>query len=166
MKRKVRLVRKKCRKCGGTARYRPAVRRCRLQRFGPRSYWCYGQLDAVHKKPKHDSGIAIPPGKGIGWVLSEEAMEQAATARSARVRAEAQKKLDATNDRIVDKQREVARLTRSIAELTRKAAHYRKRAAVTDAELETERQKRVQQVERRAARTPKRRGIRLPGGAR
>jgi hypothetical protein len=164
MKRK--LVKKKCQKCGGTGRYRPAVRRCRLQRFGPRSYWCYGQLVTINPKPKHDSGIAIPSGNGIGWVLSEEAMEQAATARGARVRAEAQKKLDATNDRIVDKQREVARLTRAIAELTRKAAHYRKRAAVTDAALEAERTKRVQQVERRAARTPKRRGIRLPGGAR
>lgn len=168
-----RFVEKRCDKCGTVAQYRPRVRRCRHQKFGPRSYWCYGRLvplpvakPKVKVKAKKDDDVAVPvpPGKGLGWVLSEEAMEMRTQERGARVRAEARRKFDDINERIVDKQRQVARLTGSISALQRKATYYARRVAMTDAQVAAERQARLDQQARRAASAPRRRGIMLPGG--
>lgn len=158
-------VKKRCLKCGTVALYRPAVRRCRHQKFGPRSYWCYGKLEAVPVTPRvrrnDDVHVPVPAGKGIGWVLSEEAAVMRDTANGARMRSDAQKKMDDANEKIVDKQRQVARLTRQISELQRKSRHYAKRAMMSDAEIAAEREKRIAQQARRAK--PVRRGIKLGG---
>lgn len=153
-----RTAKKTCAKCGKAGWYRPRETRCKRQKFGPGSFWCYGALSAVAKKPD-PLGLRPAPGLAIGSLLGEEGLALAVADRGVRIRADAAKKLAAARDRITDKTRQMTRLATSLRMWEKRASYYAKRASLTDAELEQERQTRMA----RAKRKPRRRGIAVGG---
>lgn len=154
----MKFIKKRCNRCGRVADIKARQRRCYERRFGKGSYACWGNLEVVRKprRPRKDD-IQIPAGKGIGWVLSEEADRQ----RADRARAEARRQLDRTNEAIVDKTRAVTRLARSIDLLQQKARRLKKRSEMSDVEFAGLRERGVKAHAAKVARRGTKRGIAL-----
>ena len=126
---KDRPVRKRCGRCGWVGRVRPRERRCKRQQVAG-GYACWGELARV---------ATVRPVREVR--------------RSQDV---AQRKLEHARRMVTEKTRAMGRLATSLHAWERKAAHYARRASMTDAEVQAERERRVA----RAAR-PRRRAITL-----
>lgn len=142
-------VTKRCEKCGQMSVVSPRMKRCRRQTFGPRSYWCYGQLVVVPKPTRADvDAVPAPVGRGVGWVLSDEAE----AARCAAFRARAQAKLDRANAKAEEAHRAIVLGAKRLKAWQAKVRRYQKQAALTDAEIAATRARRLQAKSDRAAR--------------
>lgn len=146
-----RTARKVCAKCAKAGWYRPRETRCKRQKFGPGSYWCYGRLSAVTKP-------TAPLKHPAGYYITEEGMAEAQAERGAAVRKDAEKKLANARKQVDDCTRRMARLTTSLRMWQKRTAYYATRASVTDAEVEAER---IARLSRPAK--PRRRGIAIGG---
>lgn len=137
-----RTVRKRCAKCGKVGYYRPRERRCKFVQTteGPlqfrfkHRYWCYGDLAAVERK-------------------------EPMTKRPQDVAAAKLKKAE----RLIDeKTRAMVRLVKAIHALRMKTIRYAQQASMTDEQIAGQRQKRIEDGERRRS-ARARRGIELTG---
>lgn len=126
------MVRRRCPRCGWKGWQRAEMRRCRQPRFGRGSYACWAELEAVPRTARTRDLPAVPAGKGIGWVLGEEAQVQQHELK----RTAARRKAAAARRKVDEKTRKIAQLTKSLREWQRKAERLDRVATMTDAELE------------------------------
>lgn len=128
---------KKCTKCGVAREYKPRIRHCREQKFGNASYWCYGKLVAV-VFPK-----AEQPSKPVKRPQD--------TAKAKLVRTE--KALDKVNAEVFALAKRLGVLSGRARSLSAWASRYAALASLSDAEVEAQRQKRLEQKAARALKT-------------
>lgn len=160
---KVRLVRKRCARCGLPSTVPVAVRKCRQPRFGRGSYACWGDLVTVRARREAAAEDAVPAPGGLGLVFAEDATR----ALNERARALARARLERARRRLAENRvaherlsRAVAAASRRVRDWERRAARYEAAAAMTDAQLDAARASRQERSAARAARRV-RRGIRL-----
>jgi hypothetical protein len=134
---------------------RPRVRTCWAARFGKGSYACGGKLEPVRRKAT--PLVQLPPGKGLGWYLTEAA---ATTAQHDAYRLKAVKELAKARQQLGARQEELqktsARLLRLIHKYQTKEAYWAKRASLTNEQLDAERAAKKTKAEARASRRVKR----------
>lgn len=157
-------VKKKCTRCGHVARVRPRQARCRQPRFGRNSYACWGLLEVVRKAPPP---LRYPAGRylaepGLAQREREETQMPKVGKAGKTSQQVAQEKAAAARRKVDHYTREAKRATTLLHQWQRKLAHYEKRAALTDEQVEAERQARKAQAVARQQRTV-RRGINLGG---
>src|SRR4051812_3550987 len=126
-------VRKVCQRCGAVADVKPRVVRCRVRRFGPSSYCCWGRL--VRQAP-----VTRPMPKTL--TPQEIAVRRFVYARK----------------KVAEKTKQLVVLTRAIQRWERRATRYAEVAALTEGELMRLRLKRSEAAKKRKT---SRRGIDL-----
>lgn len=127
----VRTAKKRCSKCGQTSWVKPTERKCKRQKMGRISYWCYGDLTTVaRKKPK--ALVPIPDGVGLGYVLTEEYQRQAEAAKIAAFRKRAQQRLVKTKSKLVDAEHAVLLAERLVTRRLKLAANWARRLATAE----------------------------------
>lgn len=119
-----RHVRKLCAKCGQVSSVLPRETRCKRQRFGPRSYWCYGDLTRV-VKPK---------------AVVSDTPEEVAT-RGARYRQRATVARVAAEERLAFYRARAARTERLVAKWEKRVGAARRREFLDDVAVEVKRKR-------------------------
>ena len=128
---KKRTVKKRCAKCQRAGYYAEGIRHCRMRKFGPDSYCCWGDLVPV-RKPR----ATLP--------ISE-------AQRGERFRATAGKQLAKAQQTLKDKRRRLAIAERLVEKWERRVNRLTKEAGLTDVEIEA-RRSRAQKAAQESAR--------------
>jgi hypothetical protein len=125
-------VKKRCVRCGVVRAYKPRIRHCREKKFGG-SYWCYGELVAV-------AAVApTPKPKPRPQEVARRKMQQTERA------------LAAVNEEVFTLAKRLGVLSKRSRELARRASRYAAAASMSDAEVEQQRLKRLEQQALRLA---------------
>lgn len=130
----MKLVEKRCTKCGVVRKYRPRIRHCREQKFGKGSYWCYGLLEAV---------ATAPATKTVEPKRPQDAAR--------RKLAQTERAITALNDEVFKLAKRLGKLATKARQLSVKASRYAAASSMTDEEVEQLRQRRLEQQRKREA---------------
>lgn len=147
-----RKAKKRCERCGHVGLVPERRTKCRRQNFGPNSFWCYGRLVAVERKVRAVGNVAVPEGKGLGWVLTDEAEH----ARCEQFRTDARKQRDAAAKKIAETITKIKRATTSLELWRDRERRYAEQERLTDAEIATAREKRLARSAARKAKNVRR----------
>lgn len=150
-------VRKVCTKCGRASMVRPRARRCKIieKRMGARFY-CYGELMALSQAVVERRKIDVSTAPGLTVGLSVQPIGPA----QRRPQDVAQRSLEKTRKAITagylnltKLARQQARQAKRITRMEAAAARYAKRASMTDAEVQAERDAREARSKARVKKT-------------
>lgn len=128
-------VLKRCTKCGTERKYPSRVRRCREQKFGKGSYWCYGALEVVAPTPKPEASTTTRRPQEI----------------AKRKLKQTERALTAVNEEVFTLAKRLGKLSQRSRQLSLKASRYAAAASMTDEEVEEQRQRRLEQIQKREA---------------
>ncbi len=135
----MKVVLKRCAKCGGTSMVTARERRCKRRTFGVGSYCCWGQLAVVHR-PRGKWGRSPTCIKGDhGWCMNRSSEEshcscpchkrkEPADVQTARQKAAQQRldraraKLTTAREKHIQQTKELGRTMKRIARLERSVA--------------------------------------------
>lgn len=144
------MLRKRCRKCGEIALYKPRVRRCRFRRHGHASYWCYGQLEAA----TDESYLAVMEREVRAEVAkSPRRLQDVAKEKLLRTEREQSK----NEDEMAKTIKRLGRLQKRGKQLAERASRYSAKASMTDEEVDVQRRHRLEQQQQRDERKANRR---------
>lgn len=125
-------IKKRCAKCGTIRRYRERERKCKVQKFGPRSYCCWGHLEpvVVERKPRVTMKDRLAKMAAEGEIDAAQLFESGELFRMA-----AKKKLHRTSAKIAAMQRQAKQIRRRLILLRRDLVRLARESVMTDAEI-------------------------------
>lgn len=167
MKKNTNRVRKRCDKCGHETWAERRERVCKQSERNAKGFktgWrCPGKLQFIVKK-KHTRAASlppVPPGRGLGYVLSDEYQAQIKQQRGVEARAKAAKALAAAEKKVKDWQSRERRARNRIRKWEKVARRHRQMTEWTDEKFaqESERSAKRVQINRVKRRLSKAAGV-------